>query len=50
LFGLASAEEFEGGFDALLLAGVGVGEELVDLEPTKFSADHVAGVTPSVPS
>jgi hypothetical protein len=40
---LASAEEFERGFDAFLLARVSVGEELVDLEPPKFSAAHVAG-------
>jgi hypothetical protein len=47
LLGLASPEKFERGFDAFVLAGVGVSEELVDLEPTKFSAGHVAGGTPS---
>src|SRR6516225_3498284 len=39
---LASAEEFERGLDAFVLAGVGVGEELVDLEPTDLFADHVS--------
>jgi hypothetical protein len=49
LLRLASAEQFEGGFDTFLLAGVGVGEQFVDLEPAKCFAGHVAGRTLSVP-
>jgi hypothetical protein len=50
VFCLAPAEELERGFDTFVVAGVCVGEELVDLEPSEFFAGHVAGLTCTVPS
>jgi hypothetical protein len=46
LLGLAAAKEFERGFDTFGLACVGVVEELVDLEPTKFSVVTVLAGRP----
>jgi ArsR family transcriptional regulator len=39
---LASAEKLARGIDAFLLAGFGVGEQLVDLEPADVLAGHAA--------